>query len=1016
MPPLVPRLQPSPPGNSPPSNSPRTLSMSNPSSAQKPPAPPPPPVDDDDLELSSVSSDDLEDDEDVRGHHAPGGNIPTQQMHEPRATPSATPTATATASSPPQRRKSVAHDMLQRATAVQTHLQQQSKAAVEHAVPAQLPLSARRPSVPSATPNPLNSAQTPNVLPLSHADIARTGSSHSQQQPGLLRKDSSSSLQAPSRTPGSVSPANPIKRQSIADIRRALSIASTPSGRNDSVASVSGPGGEEARVANLKVKKIMTELLEATSAFKRQTLGGDSKKSVGDATFAEIRRSKEVLEQVKLAATQELITSSKQALLLIESHEVKNMVLAMFEELLKEDDTTVNTDLLAAIMSSIVSIDFQVIAISRQLFLTLCEKCKPNYLALFLNMSKVQEVLSSQHFHEMLRLTAGMAGMQRICMLTVLLKQLTFLDSEKTALREQQPLWQDLFEQTVATRGAAMSPDDESKRMELVRAGLNAPRGYINFSSKDSGDKQTIFSRACREGDSEFVLGMLTSGCVDDVNRVQPDGTNALQQAAARGHLDVVQILCRLTNIAPSLTYAYPGRGTAIELAHKAKNRNQAVVDCLVTRAVELRLMTAEAAHEMNPKKDKIPENVSPPAVQSQSPPQGGGTQSSASPESGVDRHASKANLARRKSMGAHAFADGKVSATAPLNVNGVVDGTTIVKLLLTVIKPLYEQIKYEASFDPPDLKKLGVLKNDLQFAKDSMTLKINRLESMSVEIRKDDVKDDVLNLMDEMIHETSKLAANIPLFECLLTRLAMNFDFLLIAQEKRWFNACAKNGSIEYLAMLFELPGTKEANLQSFQTKEMIEHACQSTIYRIDTLHFFFQYEDTLNLEFFAALLKPCWQQAFTDIACQAKAKPLEQRGNRLALLKTLLEHPQTQCDAEAPADPGNPSSRHTVFSQACLEGDAPFVYLLLNPTTALVRNPNRIVQDGMTALMHACAKGHLSVVECFVQLAPTRAEGTSLLSCVSELQAGNAANVAQRAGHTAIVELLEKNGIRPV
>ncbi|CUG91976.1 ankyrin repeat protein, putative [Bodo saltans] len=806
----------------------------------------------------------------------------------------------------------------------------------------------------------------------------------------------------------------PIKRQSIADIRRALSFAPSPNSNSENQqgggrdgegtppqrspsGSVSLPGGisglggvEEAKLGNAKVRKFVTEIRDAMVTFRKDSGIGpsDSKKSMGDASFDEIRQAREILEYTKRTATGELMVSARSGPITVESTDIKKTVIQLFDDLVKEGDRRGNMEVIRAMVTCIHSIDFASIIIVRQLHVAVCAEGFPLYLDVFLSMAKVRDALTLSQITQMLQMATG-HPVYRIGLLTSLFRHVPNSPAGEKHIKDIRHLFHEAFEQAVSLSKAGLM-EDRTQRTELMQEAIKL-EDIVNFSTKDGGDKQTIFSRAAREGDVELVTLLLNNNLIEDVNRVQPDGTNALQQAAARGHLKVVEVLVRLSNIAPSLAYQYPGRGTALDLAMNSKNKNGLLIQMIKDRAIELRVLV-----------------ISPEASPSASP-----TARSSSPAP-MERRQSKANFARKKSIAMGAEQEEELEV-----INGVVDGTNVMKVLLTSLKPLYEQMQYEMSFEPQgeELRKVGLIKNDLHKAKEATTMKLSKLEpEAQIDLRKEEVRADVLDLMDKLVEETSKMAGNLSLFELLVKRLNKTFDLLVIATDHRWFLTAAANGSVEYITALMELEGAQEHNLEGFTTKEMFEAAAASTIYRIDSILHLFSFHEKLNLEYFEAILRPIWHQILEDICAVSRARPQELRSNRMQLIKYMLSHPMVAANVEKQGD-----DRHSIFSRACAEGDAPLVYYLLAPQggpdgTGYVKQPNVIAADSMTPLMHAAFNGHKNVVDVFVQLASTRKEGIEMLKFKLQMQGGNAADVATRRKHKDVVDVLKKAGIAPL
>jgi hypothetical protein len=129
-------------------------------------------------------------------------------------------------------------------------------------------------------------------------------------------------------------------------------------------------------------------------------------------------------------------------------------------------------------------------------------------------------------------------------------------------------------------------------------------RVHVNFDTVESNDKQTIFSRACREGDAELVKIIISSRVelgITTLTRTQSDGTNALQQATARGHVDVVGLLCTLANddILAAFEAKVPGKGNVLEIAESLNKT--AIAHMLLDRVPWLTSVKRKAVPEAEP-------------------------------------------------------------------------------------------------------------------------------------------------------------------------------------------------------------------------------------------------------------------------------------------------------------------------------------------------------------------------------------------------------------------------------
>ena len=997
-------------------------------SAKKGGAKPPRNEDDDDLELSSVSSD--SEDEEQRAQL-----LQQQQKQQPQQQRRKSTLMTQNILSKAQQNH---HTLLANAGQLSPHPPEGKKSTspqerpTHHVSPRQFDVDGKKSISPQD--RPLNTGTTPrppeernpheqpelvaqrrSVSNAGSIPVMLDGSSNSLQ---MARRSSSqgsidASTQPKQNDPFSskesrksvvqntaLLPALTTKRTSVVNLRRAMSIHQN------------GDDGEadpdsDQKPANAKVKKIVVDIREAQSLFRRDF--GDKQGAISDAGFQELRDARRQLEQAKLNAANELNAVAGMGSLIVDHPEVKRLVQKCIEELLLEGDKRGNGELVNAFIEHISTIDFTAMILVRQYVQFAVKEGNPKFFETFMSLPNVLQELSPDQLQDII-LHATTHPIHRVAMLTTVLKYVP--QSPHFPIRRKdfsEPL-QTAFESIVSI-ARVIPTEDREGRPDLIAVGVKQP--YINFDTREGHDKQTIFSRAAREGDHVLVSAIIAANRVEDVNRIQSDCTNALQQAAARGHLDTVLVLCKHPSIGASLTYSYPSRGTAVDIVHasKIKHSQHAIVNALKVRMSELGLIE---------KKDFQP---------GEEESQGGTPHSSPTiPE----KHASFASLglqrrgsgARRGSNGGsganpvakrHSVAGGTAAGAVVAETQDpdeVVDGTNIVRILASVIKPLYEQIKYEESFDPKgdDMRKVNVLKEDLEKAKDTMAVKLSKLGNF-IEVRKEEVRDDVINIMDHMITETSKLGGNIQLFEILLSRLALNFDYVAVATDKNWFARSAENGSLEYLDLLLTLPNIKASNETNFQTKLMFEGASMSRIYRVDAMLKLFEYENELNLSFFQAILKPVWQAAFVEIASLEGARPQEKRSNRMILLKMMMTHPIAQCDPEKPDSTG-----HCVFSRACAEGDAPLVFLLLNPQSSPLKNVNAEYK-GMTSIMHAIMNDRKEILQMFIQLAsalPTPVnDESSWLSFYCKSMNGSPLHVAIVKGKDEATSALKQAGV---
>jgi hypothetical protein len=140
-------------------------------------------------------------------------------------------------------------------------------------------------------------------------------------------------------------------------------------------------------------------------------------------------------------------------------------------------------------------------------------------------------------------------------------------------------VWQEFFED-IASEERAIPREDRAGRLELLARMMGHKQLVVNMENEGS-DMQTVFSRACKEGDIELLTLLVTSGRKININRVQGDTTTALIQAVRRNQVKVVKILVGMPNIDVSHVSQ---EGSAIFFA-KTLQRHPDIIKCLEAAA-----------------------------------------------------------------------------------------------------------------------------------------------------------------------------------------------------------------------------------------------------------------------------------------------------------------------------------------------------------------------------------------------------------------------------------------------
>ena len=258
--------------------------------------------------------------------------------------------------------------------------------------------------------------------------------------------------------------------------------------------------------------------------------------------------------------------------------ELSEMAVDFLEQLVKETDrATGSTELLRMILCFLQH-HFESFQIGQSIGgRGLCELAASDgsmdFLRVFLECPEVEfepiELLSLAFYNQSVRIP---------CTLLVLNSGRVDLGAIVDDI--QDPL-QEFFED-VASAKRAIPREDRKERMELLETiiGFTGGEGLPKLDPESEGpDGQTVFTRACFEGDLPLVELLLKSDLCGDVGAPRSSGSTALMAAVVGNSVDVVQHLLKLPAVRKSMNYKSKD-GSAMDLARLLK-RDAKIVKAL---------------------------------------------------------------------------------------------------------------------------------------------------------------------------------------------------------------------------------------------------------------------------------------------------------------------------------------------------------------------------------------------------------------------------------------------------
>jgi hypothetical protein len=199
------------------------------------------------------------------------------------------------------------------------------------------------------------------------------------------------------------------------------------------------------------------------------------------------------------------------------------------------------------------------------------------------------------------------------------------------------------------------------------------------------------------------------------------------------------------------------------------------------------------------------------------------------------------------------------------------------------------------------------------------------------------------------VIQESDADIENIALGSSLMQCVSLNYPLLI--EENDLIAMAASDGSTRYLQAFLEVPGVSYDECAAFACAMF--HGEQ----RIQMVLQFLNHFDTDQVRRVRENLWTEYNDFFADICDSKKAGMRENRECLLDLVEFMIVHPILKLDPDTTSGDGQ-----TVLSRAAHDGDARLVELLVR--NEFYGDPNRVLPDGTTLLIHAIFGGDESSV----------------------------------------------------
>ena len=696
---------------------------------------------------------------------------------------------------------------------------------------------------------------------------------------------------------------------------------------------------------NTKMRKLIDEFRQ-----QRTTTLQHLRECDDEDTIAFLRRS---LAAAKTKFIQDSAKVANGGVVSVDIFELKKQLVDLFSETYKEGDSREkNPELMACLFHTLHLAEMTSTIVSKKWLQDCIAQEMPYFFGVFLSHRSVYDGLSVDLIKSFISLGSksktfrvdftlfmfAMARKSRICY---------------ENFSHLQPCWQSAFESVVSV---AQIREGESRqnRADLVENALTHPYINIDVNVENPGDKQTIFSRACREGDIALVKYLLQNNLVRNINAVQSDGTNALQQATARNMPNIVLFLCQnyAKQIAKSCVHVLKGRGTALDIA----------IQTQADRRIENALQTIDITHV------------------------------------GGDHLRSTRNLKAEAAEAAKQKAEAEAAAASAVPK----DATQIMRVSIATMKPLLQQLKQiELDHRDDEAKHIQQL---IDSNKSSLAQRLEKLGAV-LEITADDAREQALDFLDTLILEGDGKPFNGQILAICCRSMETSLSLTSQSIRRLWIHRAVESGSMNYIRSILTMRG-----MQTYLAppkydpviEDILKYLGCCKILRIDVTRELLKYSDALCLDDRCESLAPIWAKLLLEmIPSMESRKPSEVRTNRMLLVQELcVGSMRTVIKWDIHREVAG--LEHSTFSKCCAEGDVEFVQYCFQQGLVSKEQGNKVLSTGLTPLMHAIAKKRESVVKILVQYSPR------IIDVLLKTSFGSAVQMAQLSGGPAVGKML--------
>jgi hypothetical protein len=228
---------------------------------------------------------------------------------------------------------------------------------------------------------------------------------------------------------------------------------------------------------------------------------------------------------------------------------------------------------------------------------------------------------------------------------------------------------------------------------------------------------------------------------------------------------------------------------------------------------------------------------------------------------------------------------------------------------------------------------------------------------------------------------------------QVVLTMLdTLDIDFAFVVREHNLLEAAAVDGSVSFLAALLALPSIK------VDLVDVLPYCIFHAQHRIPLTITLLKGLSKSQLLMIKSDLWSEYVECFSDVCSLRKEIPGEERERRLELIEIMITNHVLKMDPQQEANDGQ-----TAFSRAAHEGDVDLVRLFAKHR--FTHNPNHVLPDGATALVHAVYGNNIEILRTMLALPGADPNFTAPSS-------GSAFRVAHNLGRSDMIQEMILHG----